>query len=180
MKAGTICREIHMDKRKLNNEVKEMYPYNPYYGQDPYMYPSTSYEYNPYSQPIVQDSFRPPNPPPRPPQGGYGPPPPPSGPPPYGGGQYGGPAQGGGPPTAPPPAFVPQLSQVSTQAIDAPSMRGCLYRYTYVWLRNRRSFWFYPTYVGRNSVAGYRWRESSQRWSYFGIDADEIRSFQCY
>ena len=69
---------------------------------------------------------------------------------------------------------------VSTTAIHAPSMRRCLYRNTYVWLMNGRRFWFYPTYVGRTSVAGYRWSERRQRWAYFGIDASEIRSFQCF
>ena len=83
-------------------------------------------------------------------------------------------------PTAPPPSFVPQLTSVSTTAIDAPSMRRCLYQNTYVWLMNGRSFWFYPTYVGRTSVAGYRWSPSRRRWAYFGIDAREIRSFQCF
>ena len=86
----------------------------------------------------------------------------------------------GGPPTAPPPLFVPQLTPVPVTAIHAPSMRRCLYRNTYVWLMNGRRFWFYPTYVGSTSVAGYRWSESRQRWAYFGIDASEIRSFQCF
>lgn len=86
----------------------------------------------------------------------------------------------GGPPTAPPPLFVPQLTHVPVTAIHAPSMRRCLYRNTYVWLMNGRRFWFYPTYVGSTSVAGYRWSERRQRWAYFGIDASEIRSFQCF
>lgn len=83
-------------------------------------------------------------------------------------------------PTAPPPSFVPQMTSASVMAIDAPSMRRCLNRNTYVWLRNGRSFWFYPTFVGRNSVAGFRWSPSRRRWMYFGIDAREIRSFQCF
>lgn len=83
-------------------------------------------------------------------------------------------------PTAPPPSFVPQLTSVSVTAIEAPSMRRCLYRNTYVWLMNGRSFWFYPTFVGRTAVAGYRWSQRRRRWAYFGIDASEIRSFQCF
>lgn len=85
-----------------------------------------------------------------------------------------------GPPTSPPPSFTPQLqqSQVSAFAVDPGSMRRCLFRYTFVWLRNGRSFWFYPTFIGRQSVAGYRWR--GNRWVYYGTDADRIRSFQCF
>jgi hypothetical protein len=124
--------------------------------------------------------------PPRPPyQGGpeFGGQMPPG--PPYQGGPGGyapprPPYQGGGPPTSPPPAYTPQMGQAGLYAVDPGSMRRCLYRYTYVWLRNGRSFWFYPVFIGRDSVAGYRWRRNQQRWVYFGIDADLIRSFQCY
>lgn len=84
-----------------------------------------------------------------------------------------------GPPSTPPPSFTPQLNQshVSTFAVDSGSMRPCLFRFTYVWLENGRGFWFYPTFVGRHSIAGYRWRMN--RWSYYGTDTNRIRSFQC-
>ncbi len=29
--------------------------------------------------------------------------------------------------------------------------------YTYIWLRNRQAFWFYPDSIGRESIAGFRW-----------------------
>lgn len=96
---------------------------------------------------------------------------PPGFPPPMGGGQ-----QQGGAPTAPPPSYTPQES-ASLYAVDPGAIRGCLYRYTYVWLRNGNSFWFYPTYVGRTSVAGYRWR--GFHWVYYGTDLNRIRSFRC-
>ncbi|RKQ33248.1 hypothetical protein [Oceanobacillus halophilus] len=92
-----------------------------------------------------------------------------------GGGSSGG--QQSGPPTSPPPNFTPQQSQFQTFAVDPGGIRGCLFRFTYVWLR-RDSFWYYPTFVGRNSIAGYRW--NGWRWVYFGIDLDRIESFQCY
>ncbi|WP_246367123.1 hypothetical protein [Paraliobacillus salinarum] len=83
-----------------------------------------------------------------------------------------------GPPTGPPPEFTPsQTQQAQTFAVDPGSIRGCLYRYTYVWLRGFQQFWFYPTYVGRRSVSGYRW--NGFRWVYFGIDLREIQSFIC-
>ncbi|KAB7665191.1 hypothetical protein [Bacillus sp. B1-b2] len=105
------------------------------------------------------------------PQGGPPSPPPFDGPGGMGGEQ--------GPPTSPPPAFTPQLNQSSANllSVESGSMRPCLYRYTYVWLNNGRGFWFYPTFIGRNSVAGYRWR--GNRWSYYGTDTNRIRSFQC-
>ena len=109
----------------------------------------------------------PPGPPPGGPGGGFGPP---------GGG--GGPGGLDGPPSGPPPSFTPQMQQVSTFAIDPGAIRGCLFRFTYVWLQNGNSFWFFPTFVGRTSVAGWRWR--NWRWTYYGTDLRRIRSFQCF
>ncbi len=84
-------------------------------------------------------------------------------------------------PTTPPPSFTPQKnqSQISTFAIDAGSIRGCLYRWVYIWpTRSNRGFWLYLTYVGRRSIAGFR----ASRWgfSYYGMDVNQIDSFQCY
>ena len=84
-----------------------------------------------------------------------------------------------GPPTAPPPAFTPApQAEIGLFAVDPGAIRGCLYRYTYVWLTNRQQFWFFPIFVGRRSIAGYRWTGFS--WVYFGIDLRRISSFQCF
>ncbi|HJV17925.1 MAG TPA: hypothetical protein VJ546_11225 [Bacillales bacterium] len=101
---------------------------------------------------------------------------------PGGGGQQGGfPSPGGGKqtgaPTTPPPSVIPQES-VGAFAVDPGAIRRCLFRFTYVWLNNGRSFWLYPTFVGRNSVAGFRWRRN--RWEYYGTDLRRIRSFRCF
>ncbi|KGP71327.1 hypothetical protein [Pontibacillus yanchengensis] len=120
-----------------------------------------------------QQQFGPPGPPPG--QGGGGQPPfgPPSG-------------QGGFGPPGPPPSSPPfgqgqqaGYGQPGLFAVDPGALRGCLYRYTWVRLNNGRAFWYYPTFIGRTSVAGYRWRRSQQRWVYFGIDTDRISSFSC-
>ena len=115
--------------------------------------------------------------------GGSGPafPPPPPHPPNQspGGPGPGGPP-GGGPPSAPPPQFVPDFPGVSAFAVDAGALQGCLFRNTYVWLNNGRTFWFFPVFIGRRSVAGFRWRAGQRRWVYYGIDTSNIRSFQCY
>lgn len=85
----------------------------------------------------------------------------------------------GNAPTSPPPSFVPQQRQsVSTFAVDPGAIRGCLFRNTFIWLRNGNSFWFFPTFVGRQSVAGFRW--TGRRWTYYGTDLDRISSFQCF
>ena len=102
-------------------------------------------------------------------------------PPPFGGGQqgfppFGGGQQQGGAPSSPPPSYTPQES-ASLFAVDPGAIRGCLYRFTFVWLNNGSSFWFYPTFVGRDSIAGYRWR--GFRWVYYGTDLRRIRSFRC-
>ncbi|MBM7703151.1 hypothetical protein [Metabacillus iocasae] len=102
----------------------------------------------------------------------------PSSPPPGQGGQGG--VQ---PPTSPPPSFTPQLSASSASgpsllAVDPGAIRSCLFRYTYIWQNNGRQFWFYPTYVGRKSVAGFRW--TGFFWVYSGLDLRTIREFQCF
>lgn len=86
-------------------------------------------------------------------------------------------------PSGPPPSFTPQQAPqarggVSAFAVDPGAIRGCLFRFTYIWLRNGRSFWFYPTFVGRESIAGYRW--NGFRWNYYGTDLDRVSSFQCF
>lgn len=80
-------------------------------------------------------------------------------------------------PTVPPPQFVPQM-QSSTFAVDPGGIRRCLYRNTYIWLNNGEQFWFFPVFVGRTSVAGFRW--FGFFWGYFGIDLRRISSFACF
>ncbi|MEH7119144.1 hypothetical protein V7128_17260 [Neobacillus vireti] len=83
-----------------------------------------------------------------------------------------------GPPTSPPPSAVPQqMHQAGAFAVDPGSMVRCLHRYTYVWLRGFEQFWFYPTFIGRHSVSGYRW--TGRRWVNFGISLRQIQSFTC-
>ena len=87
-------------------------------------------------------------------------------------------------PTSPPPNLAPAYpgNQSGAQlfAVDPGAIRGCLYRYTYIWLSRRQGFWFFPTFVGRNSVAGFRWRSRQRRWEYFGIDLNRINQFTCF
>jgi hypothetical protein len=80
-------------------------------------------------------------------------------------------------PTSPPPQFVPELSP-SLYAVDPGGIRRCLYRNTYVWQNNGEQYWFFPVFVGRESVAGFRWFGFT--WGYFGIDLRRIQSFTCF
>lgn len=91
------------------------------------------------------------------------------------GGQQG---PGAPPPTAPPPQFTPQQPSASPLAVDPGAISGCLFRNTFVWLNNGEGFWFFPTFVGRTSVAGFRW--NGRFWMYFGIDLRRIQTFTCF
>ncbi|MRX72229.1 hypothetical protein GJU40_08700 [Bacillus lacus] len=95
------------------------------------------------------------------------------------GGSGGSPSQVGAP-TGPPPSTIPPEPQgVSAFAVDPGGIRRCLYRFTFVRLNSGQSFWYYPTFVGRTSIAGFRWNPLQFRWFYFGIDLERIRSFSC-
>ncbi|WP_284644124.1 hypothetical protein [Paenibacillus silviterrae] len=110
------------------------------------------------------------------PGGGPGFPPPapggPGGPP---------PAPQGGAPQSPPPAFTPQLAP-SVMAVDPGSIRRCLYRYVYILQDNGEQYWVYLTFVGRRSLAGYRWYGFGPYgyWVYFGLDLHRVNQFYCY
>lgn len=117
--------------------------------------------------------------PPRPPMGGGmgnfpgGPGVPP------GGGFPGGHGAGqSGPPKSAPPSFTPQQKSGSMLKIDAGSIRPCTFRFVFIWLNNGRGFWAWLTFVGRNSVSGWRW--TGRRWVFFGIDTRRIASFTCF
>jgi hypothetical protein len=144
-----------------------------FYSYDPYEYEGYDDRlFGPWSPSQGGPIGRPPGPPPgRPP---FMPPGPPSGMPPF---TPPGQGQQAGPPSAPPPSYIPTQSQVGVFAVDPGAIRGCLFRYTYVWLTNRQQFWFYPTFVGRRSISGFRW--NGFMWVYFGTDLRRIESFQC-
>ncbi|MFD7521046.1 transporter [Paenibacillus chitinolyticus] len=78
-------------------------------------------------------------------------------------------------PTAPPPQFEPQVAPF---AVDPGGIVGCLFRNTFIWLNDGTRFWYFPTFVGRTSVAGFRWTGFS--WIYFGIDLRRISSYTCF
>ena len=165
--------------------------YNPFDKQVSHNYKIFANENNLSSEQITPPSTtgpgsRPPQPGPgpRPPQPGPGPRPPQPGPGPRP------PQPGPGPrppqPLSPPPDFVPALPQ-NTRGPEAFRLGGqvggnrlwtCLNRNTYIWLFNGDNFWFYPTFVGRNHVEGFRWRWNG--WSYERINLWMIFFFICF
>jgi len=92
------------------------------------------------------------------------------------------PATGQQTPPGPPPVNLtpaqPRTGRFGAYRVDPGSLRPCVYRYVYVWLRNGRSFWFYPVFVGPTSTAGYRW--NGYTWRFYGVDLNRIVAFECF
>jgi hypothetical protein len=95
---------------------------------------------------------------------------------PRGGHGHGQEHRSGSAPQFAPPSYVPKASP-GLRAVDPGAISGCLYSFTYIWLNNRQEFWFFPTFVGRKSVAGYRWMHG--QWVYMGFDLRMVDSFFC-
>ena len=72
--------------------------------------------------------------------GGMNPTPPP-GPPSYPGSGGGSGSQQGAP-TAAPPSQAPTYPDQQLMRVDPGGIRGCMYRYTYIWTSRRKGFWF--------------------------------------
>lgn len=97
-----------------------------------------------------------------------------------------------GAPSSAPPNFTPDMQRGGGQQFYGPqgegfsrggqgqygNFRGCLNRFTYMWLINGNDFWFYPTFIGRQQVEGFRWRNG--RWMYARINIRRILFFRCF
>ena len=125
-----------------------------------------------------------PGPGPRPPMPGPGPGPFP--PPPPGIGPIA-PPPGTMQPLSAPPNFTPELSQNERAQfskggeaffLQQGGIRRCLNRFVYMWLIGGDNFWFYPTFIGRNHIEGFRWRRG--RWVYERINVRRILFFRCF
>ncbi|MGG1246868.1 hypothetical protein [Bacillus spizizenii] len=91
----------------------------------------------------------------------------------------------GGAPQGPPPSKKPakpkkpQSTQGVAYLVEPIAIQPCLFRFTYVWLTNGSSFWFYPIILGRRSVGGFYWDSSRRRWVYFALDTNLIDVVSC-
>ncbi|NTZ20028.1 hypothetical protein EXW96_21470, partial [Paenibacillus sp. JMULE4] len=80
------------------------------------------------------------------------------------------------------PPFTPQKQSAQLFAVDPGGIRNCLFQFVYIWQTNGDQYWIYLTFVGRNSIAGFRWfgRGNFGHWVYFGLDLRRIESFFCH
>ena len=95
-----------------------------------------------------------------------------------------------GAPKSPPPNYIPSKKEQGvqninqgqytpgTKAVSPNSIRFCVFKYTYIWEKNGRSYWAFLFNVDRRSVSGFRW--TGRNWIYFGVDLRRIDSFVCY
>ncbi|MDL5613701.1 hypothetical protein [Bacillus halotolerans] len=95
------------------------------------------------------------------------------------------PGVGGGAPQGPPPhkkpakPTKPQGLHGAAYLVEPVLIQPCLFRFTYVWLTNGSSFWFYPVILGRESVGGFYWDASHHRWFYYALDTKHIDVVSC-
>ncbi len=102
--------------------------------------------------------------------------------------------RGNQPPSSPPPNFTPEGPGMDAQpfttgpdyrtqfrggGFSQPGrLRRCLNQFTFIWLINGNNFWFYPVFIGRQYVEGFRWRNG--RWIYDSINLRRILFFRCF
>jgi hypothetical protein len=84
--------------------------------------------------------------------------------PPYGGQEH------HGVPLPHPPRYIPRKPH-NFYIVD------CYNQITYVWLKNGRSFWFYPTSIQYGAVTGFRW--NGLFWTFYGFDSRLIDEVSC-
>ncbi len=81
-------------------------------------------------------------------------------------------------PMGPPPAFSPAMSSSQSSQSGSSGITRCIYRNTFIWQRNGNSFWFFPVFVTRNVILGFRWGRFG--WMHSTINRDSILTFQCF
>ncbi len=110
----------------------------------------------------------------------------------------GGPPMGPGmqAPRTPPPNFIPQPPEMERAAplgegrggfgvpfrpgrrVGPRELRRCINSFTFIWLINGSSFWFFPIQVDRQFILGFRWRRN--RWEFERINVNRILFFRCF
>lgn len=83
-------------------------------------------------------------------------------------------------PMAPPPDWTPEYPSAQARAVDPGAIVNCMYRMTYIWTSRNRGYWFFPTFVGPQSIAGFRWNERRRRWQFSGLDLQKVEMFSCF
>lgn len=99
-----------------------------------------------------------------------------------------------GQPRMAPPNFIPEPPGMERRPMKGPGgfefnfvpereigrrdLRRCLNSFTFIWLVNGNSFWFYPTFIDRQFVQGFRWRRN--HWEFDRININRIIFFRCF
>ncbi|MCL2168764.1 MAG: hypothetical protein FWB74_01905 [Defluviitaleaceae bacterium] len=81
--------------------------------------------------------------------------------------------QGSIPRTAP-PQHIPK-AHLARPGHDA--IQSCLYKNTYLWLNNHQQFWFFPTFIGKSSICGYK--RINDDWQFMGFGIEMIEKLYC-
>jgi len=84
------------------------------------------------------------------------------------------------PPISTPPSYTPKISdtaQPGLAAVEFGAITPCIFRMTYIWLKNGNSFWSYPVFINRATASGWRYENGS--WIYFNVDLRDIKNFIC-
>ncbi|MDU6266748.1 MAG: hypothetical protein E6600_19910 [Anaerocolumna aminovalerica] len=79
------------------------------------------------------------------------------------------------PPRSAPPEFTPLTPRTP---VNIRQIGRCLFRFTFIWLRNGNSFWFYPVFLTGNILIGFRW--GRRGWEYTILNTRRIIFFQCF
>ena len=69
------------------------------------------------------------------------------------------------------------IRQMPLYAQNTWGLQNCIYRFTYLWLRNGDNFWFFLTTVGESRVYGYRF--FGGRWNQYSVAVRDIVNFRC-
>ena len=92
-------------------------------------------------------------------------------------------------PSTPPQNYIPIKDEKGEQSLSydddnkksknnySNSIKFCLYKFTYIWERNGRSYWAFLLNADRYSISGFRWL--GRIWVYFGLNLRRIDSFYC-
>lgn len=83
-------------------------------------------------------------------------------------------------PKSPPPKYTPKLSdtaQPKLKAVEFKTISPCIFRMTYLWLKNGMSFWSYITFINRAAASG--WRYENEQWIPFSVRLSEIKNYLC-
>jgi len=84
------------------------------------------------------------------------------------------------PPKTPPPTNTPKLSDLpnpNLTTVEFGAISPCIFKLTYLWLKNDESFWSHIIRVGNTSISA--WRYQNEKWVPFNLDLKEIKNFTC-